>query len=114
MSRRWDPWTERPPAGGRSCCLSSRRCPQSFEAVEKQLFTRRSPSLRVGWRQGGRPTMMGQQSQKESLFYYFRLEDQIPETHLLRLIDRSVDFSFVRDRLTRFYSLTGRPSIDPE
>ena len=29
--------------------------------------------------------MMGQQSQKESLFYYFRLEDQIPETHLLRL-----------------------------
>ena len=58
--------------------------------------------------------MMGQQSQKESLFYYFRLEDQIPETHLLRLIDRSVDFSFVRDRLTGFYSLTGRPSIDPE
>ncbi len=58
--------------------------------------------------------MMGQQSEKESLFYYFRLEDQIPETHLLRLIDRSVDFSFVRERLTRFYSLTGRPSIDPE
>ncbi len=58
--------------------------------------------------------MMGQQSQKESLLYYFRLEDQIPGTHLLRLIDRSVDFSFVRDRLTRFYSLTGRPSIDPE
>ena len=54
--------------------------------------------------------MMGQQAQKESLFYYFRLEDQIPETHLLRLIDRSVDFSFVRDRLTRFYSLTG---VDP-
>jgi len=58
--------------------------------------------------------MMGQRSQKESLCYYFRLEDQIPETHLLRLIDRSVDFSFVRDRLTRFYSATGRPSIDPE
>jgi len=58
--------------------------------------------------------MMGQQDRKEPLFYYFRLEDQIPETHLLRLIDRSVDFSFVRDRLTRFYSLTGRPSIDPE
>ncbi len=37
--------------------------------------------------------MMGQQSRKESLFYYFRLEDQIPETHLLWLIDRYVDFS---------------------
>ena len=58
--------------------------------------------------------MMGQQSRKESLFYYFRLEDQIPETHLLRQIDRYVDFSFVRDRLKGFYSQTGRPSIDPE
>ena len=58
--------------------------------------------------------MMGQQSRKESLFYYFRLEDQIPDTHLLRLIDRYVDFSFVRDRLQGFYSSTGRPSIDPE
>jgi hypothetical protein len=24
--------------------------------------------------------MMGQQCRKESLFYYFRLEDQVPET----------------------------------
>ncbi len=30
--------------------------------------------------------MMGQRSRKEWLFYYFGLEDQIPETHLLRLI----------------------------
>src|SRR5437899_2861526 len=60
------------------------------------------------------PTMMGQQSREESLFYSFRLEDQIPETHLLRLIDRYVDFTFVRDRLKSFYSQTGRPSIDPE
>src|SRR5260370_14352114 len=60
------------------------------------------------------PTMMGQRSRKESLFYYFRLEDQIPETHLLRQIDRYVDFSFVRDRLKGFYSQTGRPSIDPD
>ena len=58
--------------------------------------------------------MMGQQSRTESLFYYFRLEDQVPEDHLLRLIDRYVDFSFVRERLKSFYSTTGRPSIDPE
>jgi transposase len=50
----------------------------------------------------------------ESLFYYFRLEDQIPEDHLLRLIDRNVDLSFVRERLKNYYSPTGRPSIDPE
>ena len=58
--------------------------------------------------------MMGQQPRTESLFYYFRLEDQIPEDHLLRLIDRYVDFSFVREQLKDFYSSMGRPSIDPE
>jgi transposase len=58
--------------------------------------------------------MMGQQPRVESLFYYFRLEDQIPEDHLLRLLDHHVDLSFVRERLKSFYSSTGRPSIDPE
>jgi transposase len=63
---------------------------------------------------GGTPPMMGQLPRMQSLFYYFRLEDQIPEDHLLRLIDRYVDLSFVRDRLKNLYSSTGRPSIDPE
>src|SRR5271167_2880433 len=58
--------------------------------------------------------MMGQQERTESLFHYFRLEDQIPQDHLLRLIDEHVDLSFVRERLKTFYSSTGRPSIDPE
>jgi hypothetical protein len=31
--------------------------------------------------------MMEQHPRSEALFYYFRLEDQVPETHLLRLID---------------------------
>lgn len=58
--------------------------------------------------------MMGAQQRIESLFYYFRLEDQIPNDHLLRLLDQHIDFSFVRERLRKFYSSTGRPSIDPE
>jgi len=58
--------------------------------------------------------MMGQHDRSEALFYYFRLEDQVPENHLLRLIDRYVSFSFVRERLRDSYSETGRPSIDPE
>ena len=48
------------------------------------------------------------------MFYYFRLEDQIPENDLLRLIDKHTSFSFVRERLKDSYSETGRPSIDPE
>jgi hypothetical protein len=35
---------------------------------------------------GGLLIMMGQHSRSEALFYYFRLEDQVPEHHLLRLI----------------------------
>ena len=38
----------------------------------------------------------GHQSRSEALFYYFRLEDQVPENHLLRLIDRHVNFEFIR------------------
>jgi transposase len=58
--------------------------------------------------------MMGQHSRAESLFYYFRIEDHVPENHLLRLIDRHVSFESVREQLRDSYSDTGRPSIDPE
>lgn len=58
--------------------------------------------------------MMGCNSRSESLFYYFRLEDQVPENHLLRLIDRHIKFDFVRVKLKDSYSEMGRPSIDPE
>ena len=57
--------------------------------------------------------MMGQHARSESLFYYFRLEDQVQENHLLRLVDRYIDFGFARERLRDSYSDTGRPSIDP-
>jgi len=63
---------------------------------------------------GGLLIMMGQHVRAEALFYYFRLEDQIPETHLLRLIEKHISFAFVRERLKDSYSETGRPSIDPE
>ena len=58
--------------------------------------------------------MMGHQARSEALFYYFRLEDEIPENHLLRLVDKHVSFEFVREQLKDSYSETGRPSIDPE
>ena len=37
--------------------------------------------------------MMGHQPRSEALFYYLRLEDQVPETHLLRLIDKHEMFT---------------------
>jgi len=63
---------------------------------------------------GGALIMMGQHDRSEALFYYFRLEDQVPETHLLRLIDKHISLAFVREQLKESYSETGRPSIDPE
>src|SRR5213075_390119 len=63
---------------------------------------------------GGLLIMMGQHDRSEALFYYFRLEDQVPENHLLRLIDKHISFEFVRQQLKASYSETGRPSIDPE
>ena len=43
--------------------------------------------------------MMGQHDRSEALFYYFRLEDQVPETHLLRLIEKHISFDFVREQI---------------
>jgi transposase len=63
---------------------------------------------------GGLLIMMGQHDRSEALFYYFRLEDQVPETHVLRLIEKHISFAFVRERLKASYSDPGRPSIDPE
>ena len=63
---------------------------------------------------GGLLLMMGQHDRSEALFYYFRLEDQVPENHLLRLIEKHISFEFVRQQLKDSYSELGRPSIDPE
>src|SRR3974377_1772724 len=59
---------------------------------------------------GGLLIMMGQHARSEALFYCFRLEDQVPEHHLLRLIDKHISFDFVRQQLKDSYRDTGRPS----
>jgi transposase len=58
--------------------------------------------------------MMGQQPRTDSLFYSFRLEDQIPNDHLLKRLDRFIDSGFVQERLRDSSSVIGHPSIDPE
>lgn len=59
--------------------------------------------------------MMGHQgSVQDKLFYSFSLDDHVPQSHLLRGIDRCLDLSKLRAHLADHYSHTGRPSIDPE
>lgn len=45
---------------------------------------------------------------------FYALEDLVPQDHLLRKIDRYIDFSFIYDIVEPVYSKdNGRPSIDP-
>ena len=48
------------------------------------------------------------------LFYEFSLDDVVPVDHLVRRIDALIDLGWVHGELGRYYSHTGRPSIDPE
>lgn len=58
--------------------------------------------------------MMGRQVDQGALFYEVRLEDRVPEGHLLRRIDAILDLSFVREVMAPHYARDGRPSVDPE
>jgi transposase len=59
--------------------------------------------------------MMGERRvAQDALFYEFSLERHVPADHLLRKIDRFVDFDGVRVHLAPYYSETGRPSVCPE
>jgi transposase len=59
--------------------------------------------------------MMGERLvRQDALFYEFSLEGHVPETHLLRSIDRFVELDGLRRELAPFYSAIGRPSVDPE
>ncbi len=61
-----------------------------------------------------RTPMLGKRNPQEPLFYYFNMADMIPKNHILRLINKYVDFSFIRSKVKHLYSDMGRPSIDPE
>src|SRR5712671_343705 len=65
-------------------------------------------------RLGVKPMMGERRVAQEHLFYEFSLERHVPETHLLRSIDRFVELGGLRRELAPFYSEMGRPSIDPE
>ena len=50
---------------------------------------------------------------QEQFFYLFRLEEAVPDDHLVRAIAAVLDLSWVHGELASYYSPLGRPSIDP-
>jgi transposase len=51
---------------------------------------------------------------QDQLFYEFRIEEHVPEKHVLRALHRFLGFSQIRKHLAQYYSNIGRPSIDSE
>lgn len=52
---------------------------------------------------------------QEELFPFVEMEKLVPDNHILRSIDRYVDFSFIDELVSHTYSdSTGRPATDPE
>src|SRR5271169_1100645 len=58
--------------------------------------------------------MMGRRNNDQNhLFYEFRLDEAVPDDHLVRKIDAVLDLSWVHAELASYYPKIGRPSIDP-
>jgi transposase len=58
--------------------------------------------------------MMGRRNyDQEQFFYSFRLDEAVPNDHLVRQIAAVLDLSWVHSELAPFYPKLGRPSVDP-
>jgi transposase len=53
-------------------------------------------------------------SDQGQLFYEFHLGDALQEDRMVRKIDATLDFSWLRSDPAPHYSSMGQPSIDPE
>jgi hypothetical protein len=42
--------------------------------------------------------LLGEKQRSEPMFYYVRMEDIVPEGHLLRVVDQYIDFGFEKDK----------------
>lgn len=54
-------------------------------------------------------------NKKNNIYQYemININDLVPENHILRIIERKFDFTFIYDYVEKLYSNFGRPSIDP-
>ena len=58
--------------------------------------------------------MIGKENVQPKLFETVRIEQLVPENHLLRKIKKHIDFSFINDIAKEYYcENNGRPSIPP-
>lgn len=46
-------------------------------------------------------------------FEFVSIEELVPKDHLVRKVDKAIDFDFIYQHVESLYSTLGRPSIDP-
>lgn len=58
--------------------------------------------------------MLRPNREKQQTYELVSIEDLVPENHMLRKIDRYIDFSFIDEKVRPLYcENNGRPAIDP-
>jgi len=57
--------------------------------------------------------MLHKKNGESKIYYNISLNSLVPSDHLLRVIDRHIDFDFIHSRVKHLYSHTGQPAIDP-
>lgn len=57
--------------------------------------------------------MQGKKEFKGRIYYNINLDSLVPDDHFLKRLESLITFDFVRDITKRYYSHTGKPSIDP-
>lgn len=59
--------------------------------------------------------MLREQDNKQTSLEFVSIEELVPKDHLLRKIDKVIDFTFIREKVKDLYCANnGRPAIDPE
>ena len=58
--------------------------------------------------------MLKKEPSHQSEMEFISIEDLVPADHLLRQIDKAIDFSFIYEKVDHLYCRNnGRPSVDP-
>jgi transposase len=57
--------------------------------------------------------MMGRKDDYQSKMEFIDLNTFVPSNHILRQINEKIDFSFIYNKMEKYYSKLGRKSLDP-
>ena len=58
-------------------------------------------------------TMTNRHNRKSDCFIFLTIEEMVPQNHLVRKLEKGIDFNFIYKKVEHLYSSVGKPSIDP-